>query len=94
MNDMQFNRLVDSLYRVQSKKELGALLQALLTPKELAELPKRLAIFEQLKKNTPQHEIADKIGVGVATVTRGSLEIKRGHIQQTSWWRNLPQVRG
>ncbi|HVA96823.1 MAG TPA: Trp family transcriptional regulator [Candidatus Acidoferrales bacterium] len=94
MNKPSLTHLIELLFSVQSKKEMEALLRAILTPQELEELPKRLMIFEQLKKGTPQHEIAKKIGVGVATVTRGSLEIQRGQIQKTSWWQNLSQMRG
>lgn len=83
------NMLINSLLLAKDKKEMEALLHGLLTEKELEELPKRLEIFKQLKKGVPQHEIADKVGVGIATVTRGSLELKRGYIQKTSWWRNL-----
>ena len=86
--------LQGSFLQVKSKKEMEALLRAILTPQELEELPKRLEIFKQLKKGISQHEIANKIGVGVATVTRGSLELQRGHIQKTSWWRNLASMRG
>ncbi|HSX08682.1 MAG TPA: Trp family transcriptional regulator [Candidatus Saccharimonadales bacterium] len=78
--------LINSLMQTQSKKEMEAFLRAILTPQELEELPKRLEIFKQLKKGTAQHQIAEKLGVGVATVTRGSLELQRGYIQKTTWW--------
>lgn len=86
--------LLDSLLQVKTRKEMEALLRGLLTQKELDELPKRLEIFKQLKKGIPQHEIAQNVGVGVATVTRGSMEVQRGYIQKTSWWRSLSQMRG
>jgi TrpR family transcriptional regulator, trp operon repressor len=94
MADRLPKELVESFFRVKDKKELEALLRGLLTQKELEELPKRLEIFKQLKKGLPQHEIAQKIGVGVATVTRGSQEMQRGYIQKTSWWRSLSPMRG
>jgi TrpR family trp operon transcriptional repressor len=88
------NELLDVFLRVTDKKEMEALLRGLLTQKELEELPKRLEILKQLKKGTAQHEIAQKVGVGVATVTRGSHELQRGNIQKTSWWRDLSSMRG
>jgi TrpR family transcriptional regulator, trp operon repressor len=94
MNDEKLNFLVDALLRVKTRKEMESMLRGLLTQKELEELPKRLEIFKQLKKGVPQHEIADKVGVGVATVTRGSQEIQRGQIQQTIWWQSLSPLRG
>ena len=94
MKKATLHHLTDSFLQVKSKKEMEALLRGLLTEKELEELPKRLEIFKQLKKGISQHEIAEKIGVGIATVTRGSLELQRGQIQKTSWWRNLTPMRG
>ena len=94
MNKLSYAELLDSILQVKDKGELEALLHGLLTQKELEELPKRLEIFKMLKKGTAQHEIAEKVGVGVATVTRGSLELQRGNIQKTSWWRSLSNLRG
>ena len=93
MDGPLYGELLRSFTHVKNKKELDALLRGLLTKKELEELPKRLEIFKLLKKGTAQHEIAEKIGVGVATVTRGSLELQRGNIQKTTWWRNLSSLR-
>lgn len=51
-------------------------LHGLFTPQEIESIPRRLEIIKLLKKGVPQHEIAQKLGVGVATVTRGSKELK------------------
>jgi TrpR family transcriptional regulator, trp operon repressor len=88
------SELVNSLIQIKTKEEMEAFLEGLLTPKELEELPKRLEIFTMLKQGVTQHEIAEKLGTSIATVTRGSLELKRGAIQKTSWWQNLSNVRG
>jgi len=93
MNTRLYSELLESFLYVKNKNELDALLHSLFTQKELEELPKRLEIFKLLKKGVSQHEIAEKVGVGVATVTRGSLELQRGNIQKTSWWRNLTPLR-
>ena len=47
-------------------------------PKEREELPTRIEIIKMLKKGIPQHQIAENLGVGIATVTRGSKEIQQG----------------
>lgn len=94
MNYHLSSELLDVFFQVNDKKEMEALLRGLLTQKELEELPKRLEIFKQLKKGTAQHEIAQNVGVGVATVTRGSHELRRGNIQKTSWWQGLSSMRG
>lgn len=51
-------------------------LTALLTPNELSELQHRLAIFSLLEQGVPQRDIAKQLGVGIATVTRGSRALK------------------
>jgi len=51
-------------------------LKALLTPNELNELQHRLEIFSLLEQGVPQRDIAKQLGVGIATVTRGSRALK------------------
>lgn len=51
-------------------------LRDLLTPNELIDVANRLQIFEMLEQGVPQRQIADKLGVGIATVTRGSNTLK------------------
>jgi TrpR family trp operon transcriptional repressor len=94
MNSAYKEELLESLLQIKSKEEMDAFLAGILTPQELEELPKRLVIFKMLKAGIPQHEIAKKLGVGVATVTRGSHELQRGQIQKTGWWRDLSTLGG
>ena len=53
------------------------MLEAILTLKEREEIPRRLEIIQLINKKIPQHKIAKDLGVGIATVTRGSKEAKR-----------------
>ncbi len=85
MDNTYITELVEEITRLKSKKELRNFLVGILTPKELAEIPTRLQIVKMLKKGIPQHTIAAKLGVGVATVTRGSKEISKGNF--SSNWR-------
>jgi TrpR family trp operon transcriptional repressor len=89
MSKQYKEELINSLLKIKTEQEMEAFLRSILTPHELEEVPKRLAIFEMLKKGVPQHEIASKVNVGVATVTRGSIELQRGQIQKTGWWQSL-----
>jgi TrpR family trp operon transcriptional repressor len=67
---------------LKTEKELYSFFIGILTPKELEEIPTRLEIIKMLKKGIPQHEIAEQLGIGIATVTRGSTEIKKGRFTQ------------
>lgn len=70
--------LVKILLKIKTEKEMEDFLKGILTPKELLEFPNRLRIVKMLKKGVPQAEIAEKLGVGIATVTRGSKELQKG----------------
>ncbi|MGL1901909.1 MAG: trp operon repressor [Fibrobacterales bacterium] len=74
------DELVTHLLEKKSPDEFKKALKGLLTPAELSEIPKRLQIFNMLKAGIPQREIAKTLGVGIATVTRGSRELKSGNI--------------
>ncbi len=76
-----FNQLRDFLISTKSTKEMENFLLGILTPQELDELPMRLEIVKMLKKGVPQKEISRTLGVGIATVTRGSRELKKGNFK-------------
>lgn len=84
MNALYYNSLVNAFLSLKTKKDVKDFLDGILTPREREEIPVRLKIVKLLKKGIPQHEIASKLGVGIATVTRGSKEIAKGNF---STWR-------
>ncbi len=47
----------------------------ILTTGEYEEIARRWQIIKMLEAGTPQREIAETLGVGVATVTRGAKEL-------------------
>lgn len=73
--------LIDTMLKYRTRGKMYDFLQGILTPKELVEVPKRLAIVNMLKKGIAHHEIAQTLGVGIATVTRGASEIKKGRFK-------------
>ncbi len=75
----QLNEFISQVLSYKDKSALRTFFEAILTPKELAEIPTRLQIVKMLKQGIAQREIADKLGVGVATVTRGSKELQKGN---------------
>lgn len=52
------------------------ILEALLTPAEIESIGQRLSILDALARGVSQREIAERLGVGIATVTRGSRTLK------------------
>jgi TrpR family trp operon transcriptional repressor len=73
------NQLAEVILELRDQKDVINFLEGILTPKELIEIGIRLQIVKKLKKGMPQRQIADELGVGIATVTRGSRELKRGY---------------
>ena len=69
--------LVNHLLAQNTPETMEKTLRDLLSAKELADMANRLQIIEMLQQGIPQRQIADKLGVGIATVTRGSLHLKR-----------------
>lgn len=67
-----FDEFVEFLLQAKDRRAMGDLLRALLTPSELHEIPNRLKITRLLKQGIPQRDIAKQLGVGIATVSRGS----------------------
>ena len=51
------------------------------TDKERGELVRRVEIIKRLISGEPQHKIANDLGVGIATVTRGSKELSKGRFK-------------
>ena len=78
MIDKNVKELVNTLLQAKNYDDMLDLLKGLLTIGEIEEIARRLQIVKLLKEGVPQREIASRLKVGVATVTRGSREIKKG----------------
>ena len=72
--------LFSYLLQAKNAKQMAQRLDGLLTPSELKSISTRLQIAQMLKQGIPQREIATTLGVGIATVTRGSRELKAGKL--------------
>jgi TrpR family transcriptional regulator, trp operon repressor len=82
MNKKYLREFIAALMERKGKTEIEDFLEGILTMQELDEIPKRLQIVKMLKKGIHQREIAASLGVGIATVTRGSIEIKKGRFKK------------
>jgi len=76
-----FSDVTDIIYTTRDKELLEDFLIGLTTDKERAELAQRVEIVRRLIAGEPQAKIASDLGVGIATVTRGSKELKQGHFK-------------
>ena len=74
--EQNFRGFARRLVEIKDMKTMVQFLETILTPKERREIPKRMQIIRMLKEGIPQKEIMKKLGVGIATVTRGVREVK------------------
>lgn len=72
------DELAAKLSSVNNPKLMKDVLENLFTPQELEELELRLQIFKLLLAGKNQREIAKQLNVSLATVSRGSRELKYG----------------
>ena len=87
MEDNNFTRvekLISEFLKMDNKRKMRDFLLGILTPKELEEIAMRLEIVKLLKRGVRQHVIAERLKTGVATVTRGSRELKSGRFKYTN----------
>lgn len=75
--------LTDTLWQIKDKKDLAGVVEDLLSPGEITEIADRILILKMLKKGVAQREIAEKLGISITTVSRGSrlLQYDRKSIQ-------------
>lgn len=76
-----FNDFVELVHGIHDKKLLEDFLVGVTTAKERGGLTVRVEIIKRLMAGEPQHKIAQELGVGIATVTRGSKELSRGRFK-------------
>lgn len=76
MNIKYRRELVNVLVQIKTPKLMDDFLEDILTPTEFDDLVTRWQIIKLLAKGVPQREIAQKLGVSIAKITRGSREMR------------------
>ncbi len=72
--DKEFrNELLETMQRASRSTDLlNAFLEDILAPREYRDVARRLQIVKELKRGVSYREIAERLGVGIATVERGA----------------------
>ncbi|OAN14216.1 Trp operon repressor [Photobacterium jeanii] len=82
----EWQQVIDLLRQASQQQKDDVLLKLLLTPDERDSLLSRVNILhELLNGDRSQRKISELLGVGVATITRGSNELKH-HDQDVKVW--------
>lgn len=72
------SELCELFASLQSEREAYLLLKDLLTPQELESLAERWQLVQMLAKEVPQRQIAEKLGISISKITRGSHMLQYG----------------
>ena len=76
-----FTDFIELTHSIHDKALLEDFLIGVTTDKERGELAQRVEIVKRLISGDPQQKIASDLGVGIATVTRGSKELSHGRFK-------------
>jgi TrpR family transcriptional regulator, trp operon repressor len=75
--EINLDELASALAGTNDPVLIRDFLYCLLTPAEIADIAARWALVKELKRRTPQREIAKDLGVSLCKITRGSRELKK-----------------
>lgn len=70
--------LYDLFAQIENREEAKLLLDDILTPQELSSVAERWQLIQELNKGTPQRDIAEKLGLSISKITRGSRMLQYG----------------
>lgn len=76
------SELVEAFLKMKNNDQMLNFLQGILSDREITDVVNRLQIIKLLKNGTRQRDIANTLNVGIATVTRGSRELRLGKFAQ------------
>jgi TrpR family trp operon transcriptional repressor len=74
---INLTELANALAGTDDPGLISDFLYCLLTPAEIADIATRWALVKELKRRTPQREIAKDLGISLCKITRGSRELKK-----------------
>jgi len=74
---INLSELAGALAETDDSGLIRDFLYCLLTPAEIADIAARWALVKELKRKTPQREIAKDLGISLCKITRGSRELKK-----------------
>ena len=70
------NGIVDVFAEIADKKTMKRLFKEIFTPAEIQDVALRWRLMKMLHEGTPQREIAQRLGVSLCKITRGSRVLK------------------
>lgn len=81
MKGKKFREFVEFVYSIRDYDYFSDFLYGITSDKDKENLPKRVEIVKRLLEGENHHAIAEELGVGVATVTKGSKLVSRNYFK-------------
>jgi tryptophan synthase beta chain len=81
MADKDFREFVEFLYSIRGYDDFFDFMDGITSDKDKQNLPKRVRIVKKLLAGESHHAIAEDLGVGVATVTKGSKLVAKDYFK-------------
>lgn len=69
------------LNKLETSEQFDDFAKSVFTIEEIKRLEKRITIIQLLIQGTSQREIAKRLKVGIASVSRGAAELKKGNFK-------------
>jgi len=91
MIDSVLYQLLAAFRHVKTIRDMLFFLEALFSPKELAQIPKRLEVLKRVAEGEAHRKIAQEAKVSISTVTRASNVYKALQKQNPRWWVEFKQ---
>lgn len=71
------DQLLDVILSIKNKNELESFFEEIFTPAELSDLSLRWKLLKDLHAGMTQRKIAEKYGISLCKITRGSKVLKK-----------------
>ena len=78
VSNKHYKELFELFAAIGNEKEAEDLLRDILTPREVDSLAERWQEVQLLAKGIPQRDIAEKLGISISKITRGSRALQYG----------------
>jgi len=94
MIDPVLNQLLAAFRHVKTIRDMKFFCEVLFSPKELAQIPKRLEVLKRVANGEAYKKISEELKVSICTIARASNLYKAIQKENLRWWIEFKQRKG
>ncbi len=79
MTNNKLREIASALAASEDREQIESFLKSILTRNEIDEISARWELVKLLDEGMSQRKIADRLGISLCKITRGSRELKKAH---------------